>query len=263
MPESGIAGLFQSGADALAALSPVERSIRNLRSYAEGEVIPSPYNQAREDLWDTEREGAAKQPYNDDLLGDLDALKKYEREDPIYPRIMHPRDLLNWPRASIATGYKLIPVDHDPFAPTVLKPGDEARFRADMESAPAYKAWADSFRMRFGNSPNLNDPQYDYRGAWKAGVMPAPYSLDGGFPHWPSALPSGQMLKAPDHPTAWMEHFQKQFGIDPNLASSQLIERARGVGIVPQDWSFDPRSYIEPPGLTLIPVDHDPFGGPQ
>ena len=148
----------------------------------------------------------------------------------------------------------LIPVDNDPFAPfapTVLPPEDEAKFRQDMAEKPEYKTWSDSFRQRFGEQPNLNDPQYDYRGAWQGGIVPQPYAPDQGFPHWPSALPSGQMLKAPDHPTAWMEHFMQQFGVDPNLASPDVIDAGRKIGIVPEGWR----------GSRLIPVDHDPFAG--
>ncbi len=85
-----------------------------------------------------------------------------------------------------------------------------------------YGQWQNAFRSRFGEMPNLNDPQYDYRGAWQGGIAPRPYAPDQGFPHWPSALPSGQSLKAPEHPTAWMEHFVQRYG--------------RREGLVPGEW---------------------------
>ncbi len=122
-----------------------------------------------------------------------------------------------------------------PFSMTTLSPEEEAKFQAAMQSG-GYKQWADTFQQRFGESPNLNDPQYDYRAAWKAGIVPQPYAPDQDFPHWPSSLPSGQMLKAPDHPTAWMEHFMRQYGVDPNLASTSMIDAGRQQGVVPQDW---------------------------
>ncbi len=101
----------------------------------------------------------------------------------------------------------------------------------------AYGNWQNTFQQRFGERPNLNDPQYDYRAAWQGGIVPQPYAPDQGFPHWPSQLPGGQMLKAPDHPTAWMQTFMQKFGMDPHMAPLPLIEAGRLQGIVPQDWS--------------------------
>ena len=122
-----------------------------------------------------------------------------------------------------------------PFSLTTLPPMDEAKFLADMARG-AYGQWQQTFQNRFGEPPNLNDPQYDYRAAWKAGIVPQPYAPDQGFPHWPSSLPSGQPLKAPDHPTMWMERFMQRFGVDPNLASPSIIDAGRQEGIVPQGW---------------------------
>ena len=99
-----------------------------------------------------------------------------------------------------------------------------------------YGQWQNAFRSRFGEMPNLNDPQYDYRGAWQGGIAPQPYAPDQGFPHWPSALPSGQSLKAPEHPTAWMEHFVQRYGVDPNVAPLPVIEQGRREGLVPGEW---------------------------
>jgi hypothetical protein len=66
-----------------------------------------------------------------------------------------------------------------------------------------------------GEHPNLNDPQYDYRSAWKAGVGPNERNAYDGKYHWPSSTPDGRMLKGADHPTAWMEYFMRKTGIDP------------------------------------------------
>jgi hypothetical protein len=129
------------------------------------------------------------------------------------------------------------PVAEQPsaFSITKLAPDEEASFLKAM-GAGDYKTWADTFQQRFGEAPNLNDPQYDYRAAWKAGITPQPYAPDQNFLHWPSALPSGQMLKAPDHPTAWMEHFMQQYGVDPNSAPDAVINEAKQSGLAPQDW---------------------------
>lgn len=56
---------------------------------------------------------------------------------------------------------------------------------------------------------------YDYRGAWKAGITPERYEHDNRQ-HWPSATSEGKMLKSPAHPTAWMEYFMRATGTDPN-----------------------------------------------
>jgi hypothetical protein len=121
------------------------------------------------------------------------------------------------------------------FGLTKLPPELEAKFLSDMASGP-YGQWQDTFRSRFGEAPNLNDPQYDYRAAWQAGIVPQPYAPDQNFPHWPSTTPTGQPLKAPDHPTVWMQHFMERFGVDPNLAPAPIINQGRQEGIVPEGW---------------------------
>ena len=54
------------------------------------------------------------------------------------------------------------------FSPTWLDPVRESLFRSDVYRHP----WAKDFASKFGEAPNLNDPLYDYRGAWQAGAMP-------------------------------------------------------------------------------------------
>jgi hypothetical protein len=111
-----------------------------------------------------------------------------------------------------------------PVAPPVLAPPgaavspwkapagfDEAGFQRDIRVHP----WFTEFTKRYGEEPNLNDPDYDYRSAWAAGIRPEIYKHDGTY-HWSSSLPNGQMLKSENHPTAWMEHFMRATGTDPN-----------------------------------------------
>ncbi len=99
---------------------------------------------------------------------------------------------------------------------TKLSPQEEAQFLVDMQTKPGYKDWYNEAKKSWGHAPNFNDPEndYDYRGAWKGGVVPSRYEGDGTY-HWGSSLPDGRMLKAPDHPTAWMEHFMRGTGKDP------------------------------------------------
>jgi len=48
-----------------------------------------------------------------------------------------------------------------------------------------------------------------------AGIVPERNKHDGMY-HWSSSDPkTGEMLKSEDHPTAWMEHFMRKFGYDP------------------------------------------------
>lgn len=103
-----------------------------------------------------------------------------------------------------------------PSGQTRLAPGDEARFQRDMRTGQDYREWFDQFTRKYGGEPSLDDPEYDYRAAWRAGIRPAPYEHDGGAYHWASALPGGAMLKGENHPTAWMEHFMRATGRDPN-----------------------------------------------
>lgn len=91
------------------------------------------------------------------------------------------------------------------------QPDPEAEFQRGIRGTE----WFRQFVAEHGEEPNLNDPDYDYRRAWAAGVRPAPYEHDGGRHHWPSVDPSGKPLKSPNHPTAWMEGFMQETGQDP------------------------------------------------
>ena len=102
--------------------------------------------------------------------------------------------------------------------------GKENQFQRGIQATP----WYSEFQQKYGETPNLDDPQYNYRAAWQGGARPERYAPDGGAYHWPSSLPNGQMLKAPDHPTAWMETFMRQTGKDPavlGLKTPQDAER--------------------------------------
>lgn len=99
----------------------------------------------------------------------------------------------------------------------------EAQFRAAIMAHP----WFQEFVKQHGEPPNLNDPDYDYRKAWAAGLRPQRYEHDGGRYHWPSALPNGEMLKGANHPTVWMEHFMRATGVDPNALGIKTPEEAQ------------------------------------
>ena len=92
------------------------------------------------------------------------------------------------------------------------KPDDEQRFQTWIRATP----WFQEFKQKYNEEPDLNTRDYDYRAAWRAGIQPQRDPYDNNSYHWPSSLPSGQMLKAPDHPTAWKEHFMRQSGQNPD-----------------------------------------------
>ena len=102
-----------------------------------------------------------------------------------------------------------------------LKVITEALFQRDMKLSP----WYGQFMDRYGEAPNLNAPEYDMRKAWGAGVIPQPDPYDNNFLHWPSSLPTGEMLKSPDHPTAWKEHYMRQTG-----------QNSDAIGATMNDW---------------------------
>lgn len=108
-----------------------------------------------------------------------------------------------------------------------------------FESGIKNTDWYNSFQKRYGETPNLNDPVYNYRRAWELGVRPQPDSWDQNFPHWPDRAPNGEMLKSPDHPTVWMEYFMnatggknpEALGLKDYGAAKQFL----GHDFVPQD----------------------------
>ena len=88
---------------------------------------------------------------------------------------------------------------------------EELRFQLWIRKTP----WYSEFVRNYGEEPDLDTPQYDYRAAYKAGIEPQKNKHDGLY-HWPSSLPDGTMLKSEDHPTMWKELFMRKYGVDPD-----------------------------------------------
>jgi hypothetical protein len=103
-----------------------------------------------------------------------------------------------------------------------LDPSEESAFQKWIRSTGWYK----EFRKEYNEEPNLNDSEYDYRAAWKAGIQPERDPYDKNRYHWPSSLPSGEMLKSPTHPTAWKEQFMRQTGQNPDALGLQSPQDA-------------------------------------
>lgn len=120
------------------------------------------------------------------------------------------------------------------WSPTKLTPEEEQEFRAWMSSTPWFKELSTQVSREVGKDFDSSffldrligeGADYDYRGAWKAGVGAQRYSHDAGAFHWPSAA-NGKMLKSPKHETAWMEYFMQEHGVDPNELGLRTVEDA-------------------------------------
>lgn len=94
--------------------------------------------------------------------------------------------------------------------------------RQGIRATPWHKEFVQNFGERADLGPGAD---YDYLQAWAAGVRPERDPYDQNRYHWPSSLPNGQMLKAPNHPTAWKEHYMRATGVNPD-----------SVGATEQDW---------------------------
>jgi hypothetical protein len=105
---------------------------------------------------------------------------------------------------------------------------DEAAFQAGIRQTP----WFSQFVKQYGEEPNLNSPDYNYRAAWKSGVRPENYEYDT-MQHWPSVSPLGYSLKSTSHPTAWMEDYMQITGSDPNkpvpLSQDQIMQLSKAL----------------------------------
>jgi len=86
-----------------------------------------------------------------------------------------------------------------------LTPEQEVQFQDWIKGT----TWFKEFEHNYGGPPNLNDPGYNYRGAWRGGLVPGLNTEDMTF-HWPSSLPNGDLLKGREHPTLIMEYQARQ-----------------------------------------------------
>lgn len=110
-----------------------------------------------------------------------------------------------------------------------MSPKDEARFQKEIKATDWYKEWGD-------RPPNLNDPGYKYRLAWKNGVhLKAKRNSVDGKIHWESSLADGTSLKSADHESFWKEEMWRKYDIDVDKlglktekAAEAYIKKHRG-----------------------------------
>lgn len=102
-------------------------------------------------------------------------------------------------------------------------PNDESAFQNWIRGTD----WFKEFKAEYNEEPDLDTKDYDYRAAWKAGISPERDPYDQNRFHWPSSLPTGEMLKSAEHPTAWKEYFMRETGVNPDSLGLQTPEDAK------------------------------------
>jgi len=108
---------------------------------------------------------------------------------------------------------------------TKLSPAEEQKFQEWIRETEWYK----EFVRDYGEEPDLNTKDYDYRKAWKAGIVPQRDPYDNNRFHWDSTTPTGEMLKSEDHPTAWKQYFLEETGKNPDEIGIKSKEQAEKV----------------------------------
>ena len=96
-----------------------------------------------------------------------------------------------------------------------ISPQEESEFQNWMATDPNVVAWREEFKQNYGEEPQIDNSNYDYRGAWKAGIKPQPSEVDGMY-HWGSKGIDGVDLKSEDHPTRWKSEYMDATGINPD-----------------------------------------------
>ena len=109
---------------------------------------------------------------------------------------------------------------NSPWENTWLLPSQEQDFQGWIKALP----WYQNFQEK-GITPELNDPNYDYRKAYTRGIEPS-YTLTDYSYHWPTQTQLGEPLKGSSHPTGWMEPYMKYIDKDPD-AFQRLLKFVR------------------------------------
>lgn len=137
---------------------------------------------------------------------------------------------------------------------------EERNFQKWIRTTP----WFQEYVKEYGEEPNLDIDEYDYRAAWKAGVVPERDPYDKNRYHWPSVTPEGAPLKSKDHPTAWKEKYMREFGVNPDAIKAEKpvgykeagrVEKKEGLAKEQFASPFDETRRIGPrPGLGSGPA---------
>jgi hypothetical protein len=101
---------------------------------------------------------------------------------------------------------------------------ERQRIEGEIRQTPWFKEFVAQYKEEPDLSPNAD---YDYVTAWKAGVRPERDPYDQNRFHWASKTPSGEWLKAPNHPTRWKETFMEQSGVNPDALGLQTEQQGQ------------------------------------
>ena len=119
-----------------------------------------------------------------------------------------------------------------PSGSSALQPEEEVQFQEFMQTNPDVQAWRKQYVEEYGEEPQIDASEYDYRGAWKAGLTPKPNSkhkVKSGEDayHWGSLGIGGVDLKSEDHPTRWKSDYMTITGKNPDETgiSNKRIKR--------------------------------------
>lgn len=134
------------------------------------------------------------------------------------------------------------PVRQPVSAPQVPPNFDEQAFRAGITQTP----WHQEYQQRYGEAPNLDDPNYNYRAAWAAGARPDVRDPGDGQYHWPSEF------KGPNHPNRYVDGVDTITG-QPQQQPAAAPQRPTASAAPPQS--------VSPGGLAAQRLAAVPGGG--
>ena len=151
---------------------------------------------------------------------------------------------------------------------TGLNPRQEEVFQRSIQASP----WFEQYTELYGERPNLNTPDYDYRQAWKSGVQPE-MAQDGTY-HWPAVDREGVLLKGRSHSTLWKEwNARGQYNprgqpprgrglldIGQNQVKPSGLLAPWGRGQTPNNFAFVPEYPDQPPIDLTRPIVTDDRG---
>jgi hypothetical protein len=148
--------------------------------------------------------------------------------DYITDKMLSPRDL-----ARIYAGRKMPPgtgrkidlsIPAVKISPQATASGWNPELEQQFQQEIAQSPWYKDYTKKYGEAPDLNTKDYNYRAAWQLGARPELYKYDNTY-HWPSTA-QGRSLKAVNHPTAWMEDYMQITGRDPNQGGNLTPQQA-------------------------------------
>jgi hypothetical protein len=116
------------------------------------------------------------------------------------------------------------------FSYTRLSSKEESDFQDFINNDPDVVKWRDEFKEEWGEEPQIDGADYDYRGAWKAGIKPKPTyepETKKTLHHWDSIGVGGKDLKSESHSTRWKSDYMKATGINPDEAGITKEQAAK------------------------------------